>query len=523
MIVNGLKSLMIEDLHEEDRNELPLSNSNKNNIRSKSLRFNTIFENIFPSNNNRSMPLNLDNKDVSLIMLFLGLSALTRTIRIYYPKNVIFNEDVYGNYMNNYLEGVFFTDNNPPLPKLLMTSIAYFAGYQGQYTFKNGIEYSSMFYVMLRLIPAFFSSFCVPLSYLTMRMMGICHLGASCGSIMICSDLILIVQGRHFVSDGIVHFFGFLSILSIFLYERTETVSALFFEGVCLGFSVSSKSTTGSIILLAFLRQFPLKDVKNKSFIRNSGPSIVRCSILFTIITSIYFLFYAIHIKILPFKVSNDSQIPNLIKSSLILIPNITKKSEQIESIDWYEHQQKLPSLFLRVISLILHDHKMSTVSNSNFNSSESYTSPWWSWAICMGKYVRIWEENEDHRIGCICNVFLWIPVFIGILLSSLICVFENDFFSQKAAMTIGYYLSYLPFAFIQRELCAIHYMIPLFFGVYNLVLLVDYLCNEKARGFVYLMLIHFSVIGYFLWSPLAYGKHVGDINFLFWTKKWIQ
>lgn len=513
----------------EDENELPSSISKKNSLRSKSSQIGTMFENIFP--NDHSTPLNLDNKDCSLIMLLLGISALTRTIRIFYPKNAIFNENVYITFTNNYLQGIFFTDNNPPLPKLIMSSIAYFAGYRGQYSFQTDTSYSSMFYVMLRIIPAFFSSFCVPISYITMRIMGIRHLGSACASLMICSDLILIVQGRHFICEGIVHFFSVLAIFSIFLYEQKESLISLFFEGICLGLSVSSKSTTGSIVLLAFLRQFPLKDMKNKAFFKNSGPSIIRCLILFIIIFTLYYSFYAIHISILPFKdisVDNNSAIPKLIKKSLIPIANATgnevhNKDLHTNSIDWYEYQKNLPSLFIRVISLLFYNQKMSTVSNSNFNSSESYTSPWWTWAICMGKYVHIWEENNDHRIGCIFNVLLWIPVLIGIILSFFICIFQSDFYSQKAAMTIGYLISYLPFAFIRRELCIFHYMIPLFFGIYNLILLVDSLCSEKARGFFYLMLIHFSVTGYFLWSPLAYGKHVGDVNFLFWTKKWIQ
>lgn len=521
---------------EEDKNELPLFVSKKSTLRPKPSNFNAIIENIIPKNS--QLPIYLDNIDVSLLLFFLGISALTRTIRIYYPKNVIFNENLYGSNTNNYLNGIFFTDNNPPLPKLLMASIAYFAGYRGNYSFKNSTEYSSMFYVMLRLIPAFFSSFCVPLSYLTMRILGVCHLGSSCAAILFCSDLILIVQGRHFMSDGIVHFFSTLSIFSIFLYERIESFIALFFEGFCLGLAFSSKSTTGSIVLLALLRQFPLNDLKNRSIVRNSGKSITRCLILISMIFAIYYLFYAIHISILPFKdefVENDQTIPSIIKNSLVMITNETKLEmsnnpiwssdglssfNSLNSINWYKLKKKAPSLFMRVISLIFHDQRK--IAKSNSSSNESYTSPWWTWSICLGKYVHIWEENENHRIGCICNALLWFPVFFGILLSFLICLFQLDFSSQKAGMLIGYILSYLPFAFINRNLCIFHYMIPLFFGIYNLILLVDYVCNEKARGFVYLMLIHFSVTGYFLWSPLAYGKSVGDINFLFWSKKWI-
>ncbi|KAK8834039.1 hypothetical protein M9Y10_027510 [Tritrichomonas musculus] len=521
---------MIEEQHEEDKNELPSSISKKKNIKSKPSHFSTVIEHIFPNNDHSS--INLDRTDASLIMFFLGISALTRTIRIYYPKNVIYNESIYGTYLNNYLQGIFFIDNNPPFPTLLISSIAYFAGYRGKYAFQEEEVYSSMFYVMLRLIPAFFSTFCIPISYLIMRIIGVCHLGASCAAFMICSDLILIVEGRHFMIDGIVHFFSVLSILSIFLYERLETFIALLFEGICLGLAASSKITTSGIILLALFRQFPLKDVKNKRFLRNSGPSIIRCLILLQIIFTLYYLFYSIHVTILPFKdenLNNNSMIPDQIKKSLFLIDDYTKKKliddplwsissfdsiRSLSNIDWHKIRKNSPSHFSRVISLIFHNHKLN-VKSSQFNS------PWWTWAICLGKYVPIWNEEDGHQIGCVCNVFLWIPVFVGILCTFIISIFQCDFVSQRSEMMIGYFLSYLPFAFVPCNFSASYYLIPLFFGVFNLVLIIDDICNKKASGFIYMMLIHFSISGYFMWSPLSYGKHVGDINFLIW-KKWM-
>ena len=273
-------------------------------------------------------------------------------------------------------------------------------------------------------------------------------------------------------------------------------------------------------------------------FIRNSGPSIIRCLILLTITFSIHYFVYCLHITILPFKNATsplDSALPKIVTDSLFEINNITQNELRekniwasnsfdsipvLRSVNWHKLMKNYPSMFSRVFSLFFLKSKLNGLFLNNSNSN--FTSPWCTWSIRQAKFIKIYE-NGDRLIGCVCNVFSYVPVFAGVVVSLLISSFCCELVSERSGMLLGYLLSYLPFAVVHREFTVFHYMIPMFFGVFNLVLVVDFVCNEKVRDFVYLMLIHFAVVGYFLWSPLSYGKLVGDLNFLFLSKNWFS
>ena len=465
--------------------------------------------NLFP---NRKEKFQLDGVDCVLLMIFMGLGLLTRIIRIQYPKNVIYNENLYGQDVNNYINGNFFVDINPPLPKLILAGVAKFARYSGELSFKDKSKYKSMFYVMLRFIPAFFGALCTPVSYLIMRVLDVGYLGASAASIMISSDIMFILQERHFTGDGIVHFFSVLAIFSMFLFEKCKSLSAFLFEAVCLGLASACKYTTGGIILLALIRQFPLSEL-NLSFsyfMKNSGPSISKSGIIILIILFIHYIIYSIHLIILPFNDIAPDDIPSNIAESLV----------SKEKPDW-EKKQASASLIARIFSLILYDQKNSFSANY----SSSYSSPWWSWPLCLGKGIRIWED-ENRVLFAIGNIFVWYFSFFGVIFSFIGLLFSSYIFSnlstKRNGLLCGYIFSFLPFGLMNRYLCIFHYLIPLTFGIYTLCLMIDDLCNDKYKGFFYLMIIHFSLIGYLVWYPFAYGIHIDDFDFLIWNKAWV-
>lgn len=496
------------DRSSDEDHQLPLpSLSNEENENAKRSHITSVFQNIFTSKQPKLVQF--DSTDTGLILFFLGIGILTRLIRIYYPKQVVFNEEIYGRYLNNYLQGIFFDDINPPLTKLLMSSIIYFAGYRGTFSYKNGDTYSSHFYVMPRLINSFFGSLCIPFSYILMRFIGISHLGSSCAAIMICSDITFIIECRFFNGSGLFYFFLILSTISIYLYEEYESFTFLLFESICLGLVTSSKSQTYGIILLALCRQFPLTG--QHSFIHNSGKSIVRCIILLFFVFLVNFIVYFIHISILPFSSTSSFTVnyPNVIKNSLISIETSNKTAAYIK-------RSKI-SIFKRVLSLMLHTNKIRLNSVSQNNSS------WWTWSICLGKWMKIYEKNNDHYIFSVTNVFVWMPAFLGIIFTCVISCFEKKWFTKKFGMLFGYIVSYIPFVFKPNHFPLNSYLIPLFFAIFNLVVLIDNHCRSKARGFIYLMLIHFSIVGYFFFSPFAYGKHMPDLDFHVWSRRWIR
>jgi dolichyl-phosphate-mannose-protein mannosyltransferase len=126
---------------------------------------------------------------------------------------VVFDEVYFGNFTNWYLQGSYFTDIHPPLAKLIMALVAWFAGYKGNIMFSaigDDAKYPTMEYVLLRVTPAFFGALCVPLIYFSMRSMVCSQFASFIASILVMSDLMLIVEARHILSDGILHFFSCL-------------------------------------------------------------------------------------------------------------------------------------------------------------------------------------------------------------------------------------------------------------------------------------------------------------------------
>ena len=171
--------------------------------------------------------------------------------------------------------------------------------------------------------------------------------------------------------------------------------------------------------------------------------------------------------------------------------------------------------MIFRILSLMLNMH----VSNMNVKSGHPYSSKWWSWPLCLSRWVLYWTVDGRHII-CMGNVLLWYPVFIGILIRIIKIIITKDLESHSFSTLIGYLLSYLPFAIISRDMFLYHYAIPLLFGIYNICNLVDE-TSPKARGFLFCLLSSMCLFGYFLWNPWVYGLTTPDFNFLVWNNKW--
>ena len=65
------------------------------------------------------------------------IALLIRAFRISQPHQVVFEEANAGDAASQYITGSFFTDAEPPFGKLLLTAVAYFFGYDGQFNFNE--------------------------------------------------------------------------------------------------------------------------------------------------------------------------------------------------------------------------------------------------------------------------------------------------------------------------------------------------------------------------------------------------
>ena len=458
---------------------------------------------LFPETKSPQFKLNWT--DCVLIIVFLFLGVLSRAIRIQYPKNVVAGEEICGWATNNYLNGTYFEDRHPPLPRLILSAVAKFAGYQANYNFEAGSRYNSMFYVMLRLIPAFFGSLCVPLSYLLMRMIGVSVLGSATASFIVAGEPLMIVQSRLYKGDALFHLFAIITLISVAMWRRHRSLWFLVLEGVCLGCVVACKHTSGGIVLLAVLEQFPLQLIGTRSFWKRSGTAITKSCILGLVILLIQFLVYSIHLTILPYKGTDNP--PEIIAEALVNTVNP----------DWIK-RSRASSIFRCALVLMWHNHRASM----SVQSSAAYTSAWWTWPFAVGKWFPLWHEGDRHLI-LIANPLIWLPVLFGVIVNVFRVLIEGDWSSDLSSMLFGYCFSYFPFIFLSRDLYIFHYVIPLLFGIFQLVMLIDRIESKEVKGFLFYFLISLAAFAFLFWNPLFYGKTVRDLDFLVWYKGWLS
>ncbi|KAK8890060.1 hypothetical protein M9Y10_034819 [Tritrichomonas musculus] len=453
----------------------------------------------------------LDTTDAVAVVFFMAVGMMSRVFRIQFPQTVVFDEVHFGNFTNWYIRGQYFHDIHPPLSKLIMAGVAKAAGYKAEYNFAKiepTSKYPSMIFVALRLTPAFFGALCVPLSYLIMRVMNARHFAAAIAAFMVMFDCMLIVEARHILSDGILHFFSCLAILSIFLHERYYTLFTFMFEGFCLGCVASCKYTSGGIVLLAFIRQFDITSITSlfkKNNLRNLTSSAIRCCILTFIVIIIHITCFWIHLTILPYEPENRVDMPECVRKGLVNMKNPN-----------WRQRANAPSMLYRIISLIIYMHR----GNMRIGHRHPYSSPWYTWPLATGKWLLFWT-NEGKHIICMGNVLLWWPVFFSIVINLIRSLLLFDFQSEESSMLFGYLLSYMPFMLIPRDVFIYHYAIPLLFGIYNLNLLIERWLPPVCRGYCYLLFVSMAAFGYVKWNPWAYGLTTPDFYFLVWNRKW--
>jgi dolichyl-phosphate-mannose--protein O-mannosyl transferase len=434
----------------------------------------------------------------------MTLGMMTRFFKIHFPQTTVFDEVHFGNFTNWYVKGLYFHDIHPPLAKLIMAGVAKYAGYTGNLKFdlEEHEKYSDMIYVSLRSTPAFFGALCVPLSYLVVRAMNCGQFAAAMAALMIASDLTLIVESRHILSDGILHFFACLAIFAIFLFERYPSATALIFEGIALGCVAACKYTSGGIIVLAVLRQIDLTAIRD--FRRHFG-SLARIAILGILVLAIQIACFWVHLTVLPYFPEEPVGMPATVRTGLV------KKATP----DWVARQQAAPML-RRIWDLFWMMHH----GNMQIRGNHPYASPWWSWPLATRRWVLYWTRDGRH-ILCMGNILLWYPIFFGVIVSVLRAVLTLDLTSEATGAVLGWLFSYLPFALIPREMFLYHYAIPVIFGVYNLVVLIDKHCPPFVKGYGLLLFTTMAVLGFLRWCPWVYGLSTPDFDFLVWDNRW--
>lgn len=159
--------------------------------------------------------------DVISITLF-AIALCTRFYRLSEPNNIVFDELHYGKYVSLYLKRTFFFDQHPPLGKQLISAVANFVGYNGNFTFSQiGTEYTENVPIFwLRFVPALCGSLLVPIVYQLLRQLKLSVWTATLGGVLIIIENSLVTQSQFILMEPMLLMFSLLGILLLLKYQE---------------------------------------------------------------------------------------------------------------------------------------------------------------------------------------------------------------------------------------------------------------------------------------------------------------
>ena len=454
----------------------------------------------------------LNTIDSFLIIVISMISFMIKYHLIFHPDGCVFDEVYFGNFTNYYIKSQFYYDIHPPLAKMVAFLFANLSEYDGSINFSNAPVYKNPDYVFLRIIPATFSALCAPLAYISVKFSGFSSTAATVSALLIAFDTSLGTEGRHILSDGILHFFSMLHIAVLMYTFSMPPYDKKFncwhvLTGISLGAACSCKNTAWGLMALdAFVYVFtflPILKIGIFDYLFQVGFYGATLAILMLLV---YFISFSIHLFLLPYAGPGEPYLSEQMKRQLI-------SNSGVEAALFAKRLLK-PNLFKRSLWLTINMH-MGNMGIKQFHDSMSFPS---QWPILSGVMCYFWSK-DGNEIRCLGNVFSYYLCLIGIIL----CCLKPGKNLASLRFVIGWAVCYFPFYLIPRVMYQYHYCIPLMIGCMAFGCSLDIYLPKKTKQFVACICIILVIFGFYLWSPYVYGTKLHDRDIAIWTKRWID
>ncbi|KAH0787144.1 Dolichyl-phosphate-mannose-protein mannosyltransferase [Histomonas meleagridis] len=427
------------------------------------------------------------------------------------PDQVIFDEVHFGNFSSWYIKNEFHFDIHPPLGKMIMAGIAKATQYKGdiEYASKFGEPYgiNELFYVSQRITPAIFSAMTSPLLFAAARCLSLSTFSSAMIGLILTSDISLIVEGKFILSDGILHFFVALHIFALCHFLVRPTFINTLIDGITLGCAFSCKYTALGLLAVDGITQIV--------WIFRTFPSIVsiikRALSLLVPAFSVLYGVWVIHFIITPYTGYNSFYLQQQHQHTIF-------DRQKLNYTYWGDRMIRSP-LIIRILNW---NEVMNGVNMRSAIPHISESQPI-NWPLFMDRWVFFYSDNVSREINCMANPLLYWFVFIGIVLTVILAPFRVPDY-RNALFTWGWAVSYFPFILVPRTMFLYHYLIPLMFGIMNLVTILDNMFSMKHKYGVIAAVALVCFLSYAFFSPMAYGTPCPDCKYSrVWTDRWRQ
>jgi len=453
-------------------------------------------------------------KDSLYVSIIFCFSILSRFLHFHIPTHRGFDEFYFGEYISYYIKRTYFWDIHPPLSKMIIAGMAYLGGYDGSidFRFPKKDTFDDSMYFFLRSIPAYFSSFIAPLTYICARLYGFNTLSCLFVSVFVMTDLMLIAESRLILTDALLLFFVVLSMFYVPFYISRYSTVRLLIQSLFLSFAVCTKWTSGGVVIFVMfcigfdmLKRFPMNTDLVFMYL-------LRIFTICIIIISFVISMCSFHMSIFLYGSDFRSGLQSQMNSSLIY-PN--------ETYDPLK-RNNAPNFFIKAF-----DNIYSLFHYSISESNLSVESKPYQWPLGQYRWMCFSHTREELTVafGQISNWTVCFVITMIATLKMLYSIYRHNMkkeYCRTIIFLVGFWASYGPFYLVKRAVYTYHYLIPQYFSIFVSAAWINDTLHNTTKGFLFVFLIFTSISGYLFWSPLVYGYPVKDTNFRIWSRKWI-
>lgn len=219
------------------------------------------------------------------------IAFIARFYKIWYPKEVVFDEVHFGKFASYYLERTFFFDLHPPLAKMLIAFIGYLSGYDGSFKFDeigNSYVQNPAPYLQYRCFNALLGTMTVPIMFNTLKEFNFKAITCAFGSFLVAIDNAHVTETRLILLDAFLNFAVALSVYSYVKFYKVQLTSPfslkwnlwLIATGLSLSLVISTKyvgvMTYAMIGTAVAINLWQLLDVRAGLTIRQFISHVVR-------------------------------------------------------------------------------------------------------------------------------------------------------------------------------------------------------------------------------------------------------
>jgi len=424
------------------------------------------------------------------LALLLLLGALTHFSGLSHPRQVVFDEATFGNYVSAYCcTGERIFDVHPPHGKLLIALAARLGGFHGFVFDHIGLPYGDQPVFALRFMPALMGTLIPALFFLLLRELRASPRIALLGGLLVALDNAMLAETRIIVFDGILVAATLGALVCFLAAQRYRGAGwRLVAAGALTGLAIGTKTTGLSVVgLIGVCLVFGLGVV--------SGPMRSR------------------------------------VRQGLVM----SAAALTIYIAGWVAHWVLLSNpgpgdAFYATTGHIVDDlitaHRTMLEQNVSLSATHPDASRPWTWVFM--KVVPYFWQGEGASIYMVGNPVVWwgsAVLFFGILVQLVVM---RPFGVRLPPPVnprplpwialVGYAIAFVPFFPITRVLFLYHYLTPLLFSLAFVLLWLDRLGwgapdGPRPQRVSYAVVIALAVAGFVLVSPLTYGFSVGGYD----------